>query len=156
MAAFSAFRFQSLRIACFCSVGRLPCSRLLILRRPFVRTPRLASYRINETKETPLLLHWSANQNFRVDVSDRFSGTFGRTEASQLCSNIDNNTAPHLHSATKHLKDSMPLRTPKHRLVKALVGFSLTCFTAIHVSKKMARDRISKSRTVWSIHCTLY
>ena len=85
-----------------------------------------------------------------------FSGTFERTEASQLCSNIDNNTAPHLHSATKHLKDSMPLRTPKHRLVKALVGFSLTCFTAIHVSKKMACDRISKSRTVWSIHCTLY
>jgi hypothetical protein len=139
MAAFSAFRFQSLRIACFCSVGRLPCSRLLILRRPFVRTPRLAFYRINRTKETPLLLHWSANQNFRVDVSDnvRFSGTFGRTEASQLCSNIDKNTAQHLHSATKHSKDSMPLRTPKHRLIEALVGFSLTCF---HAHSRVQKD----------------
>jgi hypothetical protein len=49
----------------------------------------------------------------------------------------------------------MSLRTPKHRLVKALVGFSLTCFTAVHVSKKMARDRISKSRN-YSVEYSLY
>ena len=46
-------------------------------------------------------------------------------------------TAPHLHSAAKHSKDSMPPRTPKHRLIKALVGFSLTCF---HGHSRIQKD----------------